>query len=225
MPTPLYATKAAWTAGLRNWLSTDDQPNLDTELFLYLANHRLNRELQSVPMEASVDIPITVGIAGLPLTILTYIPDFNKIRLVIPYEYGEPADVIAINEMTTKIAQQYNSGTIYTGPDREVKNYYSIDNGLLYINPWYGSGATVTIKYYREVPPLTDAVNSNIFTTYHSDLFLYAALLAGSQFVVEDERVPMWKEAYAEGLESTNNTYKHQKMGSTVLKRQIIGLS
>lgn len=234
MPTPLYASKAEWIAGIKNWVSTDDQPDLDTAMFLYLANLRLNRELQSVPMEASVDIPITVlasppvsAAAGVPFTLLDYIPDFNKIRLVLPYAYGEPADVIAINEMAEKISKEYDLGYAYqyTGPDRNIKNYYAIDAGQLYLSPWYGDGATLTIKYYREVPPLTDLVDTNIFTMYHSDLFLYACLIAASEFVVEDERIPMWKEAYAQSLESTNNTHKHQKMGSTVLKRQITGLS
>lgn len=225
MPTPLYATYAEWIAGIKNWLETDEQPDVDTKLFLYLAQHRLNRELQSVPMEESVDIPITAGLAGAPLDLLTLIPDFNKIRLVLPYANAKPATVRALNEMMTLIAEELNTGVPYTGPDRDRLNYYCIDSRMLYINPWPAEGAIVTIFYYKDVPPIIVGNDTNIFSTYHSDLLLFAALLAGSQFVIEDERIDVWRSAYAEGLESSNNTGKHQNMGSTPLKREIKGLS
>ena len=225
MPTPLYANHAEWIAGIKNWLETDDQPDVDTELFFYLAQLRLNRELQSVPMEESVDITITAGMVGLPIDLLAEIPDFNKIRLVIPYAYAKPSKVIAINEMLDKIADEFTEGVPYTGPDRREINYYCIDSRMLYLYPWPGEDAVVTIKYYVEVPFITPTNDTNIFSIFHSDILLSASLLAGSQFIIEDERVPMFENSYALGLDSSNNTGKHQNMGSTPLGRQIKGLS
>lgn len=229
MPTPLYATYDEWIEGLKNWLTTDDQPTADTNLFLYLGQQRLNRELQSVPMEASETITITAPMVGLPIDLLAEIPDFNKIRLVVPYANAEASTVVAMNEMVNKIARDWDAGSYQPygayGPDRQILTYYTIDSRKLWMHPWPGEGAVVSIFYYRDVPFIKSGVNTNIFGDYHSDLLLYASLLAGSQFIIEDERIPVFMDAYSQGLDSTNNTGKHQNMGSTVLGRQIKGLS
>jgi hypothetical protein len=220
--TPLYADYAAWLDGLRNWLGTDEQPDLDTSTFLYLAQLRLNRELQSVPMERSVDIPITAPLAGLPLDLATLIPDFNKIRLVLPYTNGRPLYSSSINEMTEMIALAAQTSDT---PNPEDPGFFCIDTGQLYLFPAPIENNTVVVKYYPYVEPLSVTVAANTFSNYHSDLLLFAALIEGSQFVVEDERIAVWKQSYAEGVESSNNTGKHQKLGSTPLVRQIKGLS
>ena len=222
--TPLYANYASWIAALKLWLVADDTADVEVQTWLYLAQLRLNRELQSVPMEATIDIPIDATLAGLPLDIKTLIPNFNKIRLVIPFAYAKPANVVAINEMMALIAAAYQSGPTHA-PDIYDPRSYCIDTGKLYIFPYTQENATVTIKYYPIIEPISDTIDSNIFTEFHSDLFLFASLLEGSKFIVEDDRTPMWEKSYLEGIESTNNTQKHQKMGSVPLVRQIKGLS
>ena len=221
MSIPLYANYDAWLAGLRNWLSTDNQPSADTGLFLYLAEQRLNRELQSVPMETNKDVIITAFTAGLPIDLSVEIPDFNKIRLVLPFPDGPPLYSASLNEISNLYATGASPGLVTLS----APGFFCIDANKLYLYPKPLEDQVVSVFYYPYIPPLSASVATNTFSNFHSDVLLYAALIAGSQFVIEDERVPVWKDAYAEGLESSNNTGKHQKLGSTPLVRQIKGLS
>ena len=218
-PVPLYSTNAAWLAALKLWLMADDTPDVQIQTWLYLAQLRLNRELQSVHMEATIDIPIDDTLKGKPLDIATLIPTFNKVRLVIPFLNAKSAYSVSINEMIDMIGEAVASGSMPTPIDQ--KSYFCIDTNLLYIFPWPLSGSTVTVKYYPIIPPISATVDTNVFGDWHSDLLLFASLIEGSKFIVEDDRLPTWKTAYAEGVESTNNTSKHQKLGSTPLVRQI----
>jgi hypothetical protein len=220
--TPLYATYADWLAGLKNWLGTDEQPDPDTALFLYLAQQRLNRELQSVYMEAEANITVTAPMAGLPIPLSTSIPDFNKIRLVTPNTYGFPLYSSSISEITA-VQAAYAMGNSFI-PSSVAPGFYCIDRMELITFPNPSEGQIINVKYYAEVPFISTTVDTNIFTDRHSDILLFASLLEGSAFIVEDERVPLWNEKYVNGVESSNNTGKHQKLGSTPLVRQIRGL-
>jgi hypothetical protein len=72
-----------------------------------------------------------------------------------------------------------------------------------------------------QVLEISSANNFNVFTVNHPDLLLYASCLEGSRFIVEDERIPVWNDAYNQGLINANLVAKQSKLGSVPLKRGV----
>lgn len=202
---------AGWIELVKDFLDIDDLSDDRIQTFLSLGQTRLNRELNSQWMEA--EAPLTVATFGVAIPIMTSIPDFNRILLVTPNTGSEPLDVVAYNEYKKLVA--LNSA----GAAPPIN--YAIQNQLLYVYPYPGVGDIFNISYYMMVPELSLAISTNIFTDHHPDALLYASCLEGARFIVEDERIPIWNNAYNLALDTSNNVAKNAKMGSTPLKRQI----
>ena len=215
----LFTGYAGWIAGVRDYIGSDEYTDAQIEVFLYLAQKQLNRELKSVWMEKSMALTITDPTYGAALDLLVNITDFGKIRLV-NVDSSPPLDASAINELITLMDEDTSPVTSTDDPQT-----YCIDAGLLYVYPWPAVDAVVNVRYYEEVIPISLTLASNTFTDYHEDVLLYAACLAAAVYQVEDERIPIWKSEYERIKEEINNSSGKIKLGSTPLKRQITGLS
>jgi hypothetical protein len=226
----IFPDYAGWIAGVRDWLDVDDLIDSQIVTCLSLAQNRMNREFATFEMEKLTEVTITAPMSGLPIDLITAIPDFNKIFLVVPFVNGAAMDVVAWNEYNNLVYSQtqgnypgglnivWNSPAIYLGN-------YCIYDGKLYTWPVPVEDNVMQISYYVKVPPLSATVPTTIFTENNSDALLYAACLEASAFIVEDERVQLWQAKYDEAKNIANNYRKGIGMGSTVLKRQIRGLS
>jgi hypothetical protein len=149
-----------------------------------------------------------------PITISTFVPDYNKVRLV-HMAGGLSLDALVINEMINKIATNESGDPLW----------YCVDSKMLYIYPYAGAGASILLYYYMMVPKISPTVDFSIFTTYHEDALLYAACKEAAPYMVEDERVATWSQIYTDTVEDINATAKKATHGSAPLKRQITGLS
>lgn len=54
--------------------------------------------------------------------------------------------------------------------------------------------------YYQKIPPLSDTNLSNWLLAQSPETYLYGSLLAASQFMKNDDRVPMWEKFYADAV-------------------------
>lgn len=165
-----------------------------------------------------------------PFVITDYISDFNKIRLLVPAPNAFPMNALAINEFVGLLAAQNSNMAVGTAAVQNpwlwnTMGNYAIDANNLYMNPITPDNSYVTLYYYVEVPPISSTLDSNIFTDNNSDALLYASCLEGSAYIVEDERLVMWQSKYADAVLSANSQGGKIKLGSTVLKRSIKGLS
>jgi hypothetical protein len=199
-----------WVALLKDFLDVDDFNDDKLGTFLSLAQTRLNRELNSQYMEGYAN-PIISGGSGI-IDLFTAVPDFNRVRLVTTVSTAKPLDVLAINEYYDYVNKGYTSGD---------PRWYTIEALSLNTLPYAADGEMLELYYYVKVPEISESNPDNIFTTYHPDALLYASCLEGSRFIVEDERVPMWNDAYNQALDNANLVAKQSKLGSTPLKRQI----
>lgn len=205
-----YPTNYAdWVDYITDFLDIEDLKNSKIESFLSLSQTRLNRELNSQWMEK--DVPLIVETLGLPIPIIPSAPDYNRVRLVVSDENPEPLDVLAFNEFV-KLTASDASG---------MPTNYAIEGQKLYMYPYPSEGSGVTLYYYAQVPEISTSQQSNVFTDHHPDILIYGSCLAGSLFIVEDERVPTWEKAYEITLDSINGVAKNSKLGSTPLKRNI----
>ena len=198
----MYANYAAWVTGVRDWLDADHLTDAQVGSFIGLAQSRLNRELNAWEMEATEDQVVFSNYVILP-------DDFNRIRQVSIAGTGI-YDVSTKGEITNKSAVR-----------DENRRLFTIDAGSIIIYPALVDGVTVTIDYYLKVPALSASVASNLFTTNYSDLMLWAALVEGSNFIVEDERGAIFEAKYQTALEQSNQQPKKVKYGSTPLRRLV----
>lgn len=205
----LFEGYAEWLTGLRDWLAVKQYSDTQIDMFLKLAQLRLNTELASYRMEAKA--PFNTNTLGLPIEIDSIVQDFNRIRLV-EYPGVGALKVMAINEIVDK--RNESSDTFGT------PTHYCIDAGKLYFYPNPNVIAQCQLYYYIEVEPIDEDNDNNVFTDYHSDLLLYAASLEAAPYMAEDERIPVWEAKYANALANGNELHKRIKMGSTPLTRE-----
>ena len=198
----LYATYADWITGVRDWLDADHLTDAQVEGFIALAQERMNRELAAWEMEETEDQVVAASLVNLPA-------DFNRIRQVSIAGLGT-FDASTKGEIINKTAQ-----------GDETRRLFAIDAGTIILWPAVGDGAVVTIDYYVKVEPISLTLDSNIFTDSYARLLLWAALIEGSKFIVEDDRSQGFERDYATDLEIANQVPKRIKMGSTPLRRLV----
>lgn len=196
----LYANYAAWVSGVRSWLDADHLSDAAVGDFIALAQDRLNRELNAWEMEATVNRTAASGAVTLPA-------DFSRIRDVSVAGVGTYT-VSTKGEITNRTAAK-----------NELERLFAIDAGAIILWPTPVDGTVVAIDYYVRVPDISVSVASNIFTTNYSDLMLWACLVEGSNFIVEDDRAQLYEGKYQTALNASNQNPKKVKFGSTPLRR------
>jgi len=200
---------AGWIARLKDWLVVVDLPDSAFGYCLDSANQRLNRDLNSQWMESTFSHTI---VDSDPIDIEAVIPDFNRIRLV-SLQNAFPLKVKALNEFKNEVAENPSGA--------DDPSIYTINAMKLYIWSPPAINKVVDIDYYINVPPLSETVDSNIFTEKHPDAYLYAALLEATPLIAEDERLQTWTTFYNNIREAINVTADRANKGSTPLQRQL----
>lgn len=198
----LYANYAAWVSGVKDWLDADHLTDAQIQSFISLAQSRLNRELNAWEMEATAALVSVSGAVSLPA-------DFNRIRQVSIAGVGT-------YDASTK-GEIVNMGAAYD----QTRRLFAVDAGTIILYPTISDGVTVTIDYYEKVLEISVSVASNVFTTDYADLMLWAALVEGSNFIVEDDRATLFEGRYQLALEQSNQKPKRVKLGSTPLRRVV----
>lgn len=198
----LYANYAAWVAGVKDWLDAAHLSDAQIGTFISLAQDRLNRDLAAWEMEATEDVGAYASLVPLP-------DDFNRIRQV-------SVDGAGIYQASTKgeIARRKAS-------DDETERLFAIDAASVILWPTPIDGTAVTIDYFVKVPKISATAASNIFSSSYPDLLLWASLVEGSLFIVEDERGAIYEAKYQAGLKASNENPKKVKLGSTPLRRMV----
>lgn len=198
----LYASLAEWVTGVRDWLDADHLTDAQVKAFINLAQDRLNRELAAWEMEATADRVAVSGAVTLPA-------DFNRIR-------GVSISGTGVYFTSTK-AELVKRAAEKDDTDR----LFAIDAGAIILWPKPVDGTAVTIDYFVRVPELSATVSTNVFSNAYSDLLLWAALVEGSNFIVEDDRAALFEAKYQGALRAANENPKKVKVGSTPLRRMV----
>lgn len=197
-----------WITRVKEWL---DVPDLDDNVFGYCldsATERLNRDLNSQWMEETYEFTVVNPSESIDLK--SEIPDYNRMRLVT-ISGQKPLVAMALNEF--KVEKITNTGT--------TPRVYCINKMQLLIWPLPAVDDIVEIDYYTKVPALSDDRDDNVFSEYHPDAFIYAALLEATPYLHEDERLETWTTFYNNIRDAINVTADRANKGSTPLKREI----
>lgn len=171
-----------------DWLDRDDLAARIPD-FIRLTEARLNRLLDDPEME----VVTTLAGDGVELP-----ADFGAM-VSIGTADGNPLQAMGNAEYAAILPQ---SGT---------SRFYTIRGGNLYYVP---GAANVTLVYRRTIPGLSAGNPSNWLLERAPDLYLYGTLLQASAFLVEDERVPLWKSAFDEAIGELRMDGARRKWGA-----------
>lgn len=75
------------------------------------------------------------------------------------------------------------------------------------------------IIFYKAVDRLSDSVATNDILDIAPDAYLYASLLASAPFLLNDERVQLWGQLYAQARDSLNETAKASRRTGPLVSR------
>lgn len=81
------------------------------------------------------------------------------------------------------------------------------------------SAYTAEMILYSALTPLSSSATTNALLTFAPDLYLYGALLAAEPYLMNDERLPMWRDLYNEARTGLQRMDKRSRtVGPTVAR-------
>ena len=173
-----------------------DRDDLATRVptFIHLTEARLNRLLEDPEMEVLSSATANGETTVLPL-------DFGGM-VSISDGLGRPLRAMGSQE--------------FAGIDRSVAGdprFYVVEDGSISFAP-ANSSANIRMVYRRTLPPLSASNVSNWLLERAPDVYLYGCLVQASAFLVEDERVPLWKSAFDESIGELRADGARRKWGA-----------
>lgn len=182
-----YADLLSAVAG---WLNRTDLTATIPD-FIKLAEAEFNRKLRTIEMEARTTLTLVSDTYALPA-------DFLGARSLsianTALEYVPPSEIFD------------DTGT-GTYPTR-----YTVTDGAFFFRPAPSSGS-VALEYYQSIPALTSGNTTNWLMTKHPDLYLFGTCAQAEFYLVNDQRVPLWKARTEELIEQINQATQKERYG------------
>lgn len=191
-----------------NWTDRDDLEDRIPE-FIALAEARLNRNLRIRSMEVRQKA--------------TTVPEQRTLSL--PPRYIQMRN-FQVNTGDSVDSIEYITPEIYDllhGSARQGKPcQYSIVSGEIQFGPIPDSEYDVEMLFYQSSPPLSASNPTNWFTTFAPDVLLYGALLEAEPFIMNDQRIQLWKQAFDSAvIDMQNQDNKDRHSGSQLRVRHV----
>jgi hypothetical protein len=76
----------------------------------------------------------------------------------------------------------------------------------------------VQLTYYQTVPPLINDTDTNWLLDSAPDVYLYGMLMNFAQYIVDDERVPMWETAFMTAMKEMERARERREYGGVPLE-------
>lgn len=202
-------TYAELQTAVGNWLNRSDLSSRIPE-FIALAEARLSRKIRVPDMLTRNDSftidsqyeTVPTGFLGAKRFVISGTP-------VTALEYITP------EEMAEKRVWLNSSGKPI---------YYTVAGGNFEFLPTPATAYTASILYYQAITGLA-TTSPNWLLTSHPDIYLYASLVAAEPYVMNDERVVLWKAQLDEALAELKVAKDNQSLGGTpVARAKVLGL-
>jgi len=94
--------------------------------------------------------------------------------------------------------------------------WFTVVGGSFEFLPTPGDSYTADLLYYKRITGLA-TTSPNWLLTNHPDVYIYGSLLKLEAFMVNDERIPVWKTLYDQALAELN--IEGQRMQATATPR------
>lgn len=186
-------------SAVANWLHrTDLTANIPE--FIELAEWRLARDLRISPMINSASIAIAAGgsTGALPAGMM----EIANVRVAGGAElHFVPVDTL-----------DRVSGSVTPWA-------YSVIGTNLSVAPAWTAGGSLTMLYFAKPSVLSDAAVTNAFTTYCPDALLYGSLMEAAPYLIDDNRIEVWKGYYENAIQRINEQYSNVDAHARMMQR------
>lgn len=185
---------ASLKTSIAAWLKRKDLTSIIPDL-IALAEADMSEKLRSRQQDVRATLTPTPGEAFLALPV-----DFRAVRsLSIPTGPVLHPQYVAPEVM----ADQYQ----YDAPGGPV--VYTIIGRELQFAPAPDAAYPVELVYEARIPALSNTVPTNWLLERSPNAYLFGALVAAQAYIVNDARLPMFSQLYADAINSINTSDWH----------------
>lgn len=171
---------------VKDWLNRPDISDSLIKDFISLAERKIFRQLRS-PMNEKVAL----------------------VTLAAEEEYIlVPSNLLELKEFTVNnVSYKFQPQNIWQST--KPKYTYTRILGSYYTSPTMQPSDKISLNYYYDASGMNDDDESNNILRTCPDLYLYAALVQAESFLINDERIQLWKELYDSTLNDVNIGFRN----------------
>ena len=197
------STYSELTTAVANWLDRDDL-TLRIPEFIALAEARFNRALRLRSMEAKYTANTVATQRNLALP-TGYIQMRNFQVNTTP--------LTTLSYVTPEIYDR-----LWGGSTSGTPKFYTILADEISLGPIPASVQEVEMLFYKNFENLSSSVATNWLITNAPDVYLYGVMMQAEPFIMNDERVPMWKMALDESISSLQEQDNKDRHSGSALR-------
>jgi hypothetical protein len=174
-------------------------------MFIELAEARIRRDLRERSMQVRAEA------------------DCYAEYFKLPCDWVETKTVICDDRILRLIDGFNIERATLTGP---TKFYRHVEDQLqLLPAPSEKHGSRLILEYLAEVTRLSDANDTNWLLDRYPDIYLYGALLSATSYLHDDQRIPIWSQAYGEAVSAANMASDRAEYSGSALRLQRHGVA
>ena len=201
-------TYAELQIAVANWLDREDLTDRIPE-FITLAEARMNRMLRLRLMENKYTASTVAAQRNYALpTGYVQMRNFQiNVTPVRPLQYVTP-------EVYDRIWGGSSSGTpeVYTIMTNEVQ-----------LGPKPDSIMTMEMLFYKRITALSGSNTTEQMLTENPDVYLYGALMEAEPFVMNDERMGLWAQGFAQAIQALQEQDNKDRHSGSALRVMNMG--
>jgi len=192
------ATYSNLTTALADWLVRSDLSSGQIQDLVSLCESRLNKVVRHRRMVTTATLSLSAGTA----------------TVAAPSDYLEARTLIL--ESSPDIVLRYMTPETLAGYSREgttgKPEFYTLVGDNFKVGKTPDANYSVTLEYYAALDLVTD--ETNWLLTNYPDVYLYGALCEAEPFVLNDNRMPLWKAKFDEGIAELNADGDRSEVGA-----------
>ena len=181
-------------ASIASWLHRTDLTAVIPD-FVALAEARLNGDLKSRSMEARVTLTCVPGstVAARYVALPNDMLEMKRLTLMtepaVALEYYSPDQIV-----------DDSSFLLSAG----MPKVFTVVGSNLELAPPPDSNYSLELVYIQKIPPLASNA-TNWLLTANPNAYLFASLVASTDYTQNDSRKPIWESKYQEAIQTTNS--------------------
>ena len=179
--------------------NTLDRNDIDTHIvdFIEMVESGFNRDIRHWQMEARANATLDTQYSSLPDDFL------EPVRLQITTGNTSTLEMVGTFEIS-KLRMEANDAT-------GTPTSFTLIDGSIEVFPTPDTNYDLQILYYKRVPHLQNALDSNWILANHPDAYIYGSLIHSAPFLMNDERIATWAALYKSAVTAINTESERSK--------------
>jgi hypothetical protein len=191
---------------IKNWLHRGTELDNYTADLITFAENRIYRDLRIKAMESAFSTAISSGTIALPTR-------YRELKYA--YVNTSPATILERKDAEWILANY---------PTRSADGtplFIARDGEYFIFGPYPDTTYTIKGTAYCALAPLSDSNTTNWFTANASDLLLFAALAEAEPLLMNDPRIPLWEQKYAQIRDRIQRENDREEFSGSILNATV----